>query len=99
MSFAVSSYHIKTFCHVIYLNINILFLFVLNDVIQRKKEDIDIQLYDVAKCFDKMWYEETANDIYDAGVTGDSFVVMANSNQNCNVAVKTPWGRSQTELI
>ena len=65
---------------------------VLNDAIQTKKEDIDIQIYDVAKCFDKMWYEETANDIYEAGVTGDSFVVMANSNQNCKVAVKTPWG-------
>jgi hypothetical protein len=65
---------------------------VLNDAIQTKKEDIDIQIYDVSKCFDKMWYEETANDIYEAGVTGDSFVVMANSNQNCNVAVKTPWG-------
>ena len=39
-----------------------------------------------------MWYEETANYIYEAGVTGDSFVVMATSNQNCKVAVKTPWG-------
>ena len=65
---------------------------VLNDVIQSKKENVDIQIYDVSKCFDKMWYEETANDIYEAGVSGDSFVLMANSNQNCNVAVKTPWG-------
>ena len=39
-----------------------------------------------------MWYEETANEIYEAGVIGDSFVVMANSNQNCKVAVKTSWG-------
>ena len=31
----------------------------LNDAINRKKEDIDIQIYDVAKCFDKMWYKET----------------------------------------
>ena len=65
---------------------------VLNDALQNKKEDMDIQIYDARKCFDKMWYEETANDIYEAGVTGDDFVVMANSNQKCNVAVKTPWG-------
>ena len=65
---------------------------VLNNVIQSKNENIDIQIYDVSKCFDKMWYEETANDIYEAGVSGDSFVLMANSNQNCKVAVKTPWG-------
>ena len=65
---------------------------VLNHANQTKSDDIDIQIYDAFKCFDKMWYEETANDFYDAGVTGDSFVVMANSNQKCKVAVKTPWG-------
>ena len=65
---------------------------VLNHAHQTKSDDIDIQIYDAFKCFDKMWYEETANDFYDAGVTGDSFVVMANSNQKCKVAVKTPWG-------
>ena len=65
---------------------------VLNDALYNKREDIDIQIYDISKCFDKMWYEETANDVYEAGVTGDSFVVMANSNQKCEVAVKTPWG-------
>ena len=71
---------------------------VLNDAIQNKSEDMDIQIYDISKCFDKMWYEETANDIFEAGVTGDNFVVMANSNQTCNVAVKTPWG-SVTERV
>ena len=65
---------------------------VLNHANQTKGDDIDIQIYDAFKCFDKMWYEETANDFYDAGVTGDSFIVMANSNQKCKVAVKTPWG-------
>ena len=48
---------------------------------------MDIQIYDISKCFDKMWYEETANDIFEAGVTGDNFVVMANSNQTCNVKI------------
>ena len=65
---------------------------VLNDVIQNKREDIDIQIYDIMKCFDKMWFEETANDIFEAGITDDNFVLMANANQKSNVAVKTPWG-------
>ena len=65
---------------------------VLNDASKNKEEDLDIHIYDVEKCFDKMWYEETANDYYDAGVTGDNFVLIANSNNKCDVAVKTPWG-------
>ena len=39
-----------------------------------------------------MWYSETANDIFKAGVDDDKFVLIANSNKNCQVAVKTPWG-------
>ena len=30
--------------------------------------------------------------MYNAGVKDDHFVLMANSNQRCQVAVKTPWG-------
>ena len=53
---------------------------------------------DIAKCFDKMWFEETSNDIFRAGVTDDKFVLLANSNLKAQVAVKTPWG-STTERI
>ena len=53
---------------------------------------------DFAKCFDKMWYEETGNDLFRAGVTDDKFVILANANKTCKVAVKTPWG-SITERI
>ena len=76
-------------------------LFVINAVINdtsKKKNSVDIEIMDIAKCFDKMWYEETANDIFKAGVTDDKFVLLANSNKTCNVAVKTPWG-SLTERI
>ena len=44
------------------------------------------------KCFDKMWAEETANDIYKAGLNDDQFILVSNSNKVCQVAVKTPWG-------
>ena len=67
---------------------------ILNDVQQSKKAggDVDIGIYDIAKCFDKMWYSETANDLYRAGVQDDKFILIANSNKKCEVAVKTPWG-------
>ena len=39
-----------------------------------------------------MWYSETANDLYKAGVIDDKFILIANSNKECRVAIKTPWG-------
>ena len=66
---------------------------ILNDVKNSKKnEKIDIQTMDIRKYFDKMSYKETANDLFDAGVRNEHFNLMANSNQKCKVAVKTPWG-------
>ena len=70
---------------------------VMNDAFKNKKE-IDIEIMDIAKCFDKMWFEETSNDIFRAGVNDDKFVLLANSNLKSQVAVKTPWG-STTERI
>ena len=71
---------------------------ILNDVI-KTKQNVDIEIMDIAKCFDKMWYEETANDIYNAGVNDDKFVLLANSNYKCQVAVKTPWGSTTERII
>ena len=72
---------------------------VLNDVTKSKKEDIDIQIYDVKKCFDKLWFSETQNDIYDVGVNDDQFIAIANSNKECKVAVKTPWGTTTDRKV
>ena len=39
-----------------------------------------------------MSYKETANDIFEAGVQDDKFLLMTKSNEKCQVAVRTPWG-------
>ena len=66
---------------------------IFNDIKQNKNiHGIDCQIYDISKCFDKMWYAETANDLYKAGLTNDKFILVANSNKEAQVAVKTPWG-------
>ena len=44
---------------------------VINDVKNGKAGDIDIQGYDINKCFDEMNYEETHNDLWDVGVHDD----------------------------
>ena len=37
-------------------------IFVINDIMQEakevKKHDINIKIYDIKKCFNKLWYEE-----------------------------------------
>ena len=63
----------------------------INDAIKNKK-DIDIQFYDLAKCFDAMWAEETMNDIYDVGVRDEKFALISLMNDKCQVKVKTPVG-------
>ena len=66
---------------------------IMNDVMNSKDADtIDLEIYDVAKCFDKLEYFNTANDFFKAGVKDDKFVVVANSNKECEVSIKTPWG-------
>ena len=65
---------------------------ILNEALQNKNKNIDIQIVDIEKCFDKMSFKETANYIYEAGVQDDKFIIMTKSNEKCQVAVKTPWG-------
>ena len=71
-------------------------LLVINSILKEVSDDksinIDIGIYDVRKCYDKLWYKETANDFYDAGIDDDNFILVTNSNRECQVAVKTPWG-------
>ena len=59
---------------------------------------LDIEIYDIAKCSDKLEYFNTANDLFKAGVNDDKFIVVANSNMESNVAIKTPWG-TKTERM
>ena len=72
-------------------------LFVVNAIINEAhnnsiKKAIDIQIYDVTKCFDKLDYLSTANDVYSAGVQDDKFTLISNSNKTSKVSVKMPWG-------
>ena len=58
----------------------------------RNNIKLDIQFYDLAKCFDAMWKEETMNDLYDAGMQDRNFALVSLMNDKCKVKVKTPVG-------
>ena len=50
---------------------------IINNVINGKAEAIDIQGYDIHKCFDEMGYEEAHNDLWDVGLNNDKFAMIA----------------------
>ena len=65
---------------------------VINYVLHEEKSCIDICIYDIKKCFDAMWAQETMNDVYDAGIQDDRFALISKMNEKCQVKVKTPVG-------
>ena len=67
---------------------------ITNSVLKDKLEPIDLQLYDVEKCFDALWLQECINDLYDAGLTNDKLPILFQENQTARVAVKTQEGIS-----
>ena len=64
----------------------------INDVINGKGPSFDIQCYDVIKCFDEMWYEETQNDLWNVKVQDDKFALISKLDEKCRIVVKTPCG-------
>ena len=46
---------------------------IINNAIQNNL-DVDLNLYDVAKCFDAQWHAETMNDMWNVGVNNEKFV-------------------------
>ena len=71
---------------------NLFVLYAMINDANRKKKSINLQFFDISKCFDAMWAEDTMNDLYDAGVTDDNFSLISLLNNKCKVKVKTPVG-------
>ena len=66
-------------------------IFVLNAVLNSaidSNEEIDIQVYDVEKCFDALWLQGCINDLYDKGLTSDKLNLVYQGNSSAMVAIK-----------
>ena len=72
---------------------------VTNETIKKKKEGIDIQVFDAYKCFDKLWTKECFNDVYECGFTDDKLPLLFGENVNAQVAVKTASGTTRRTNI
>ena len=70
-----------------------------NSVVYGKEDPVDIQVVDVEKCVDALWVEECINNIFEAGLDNDKLVLLFLENQNANIAIKTPGGKSSRTSI
>ena len=72
---------------------------VMNDIKNGKGEEAHIHVYDIVKCFDKMWLKEVLNDLYDVNMKNDQLSLLYDLNKTSKVAIKTPCGiTKRTEM-
>ena len=72
---------------------------VLNSVKNNEIENIDVQLMDIAKCFDAQWPTKTMNDFYEVAEKNDKLVIMNEANKDVEIAIKTAFGKTDRENI
>ena len=65
---------------------------IINNVVNGEAEPIEIQGYDITKCFDEMWFQETHNDLWNTKINDDRFALISKLDENCQAVVKTPCG-------
>ena len=72
---------------------------IINSVVKNEMKPVDIQIYDVAKCFDELWLAECCNNMYDYGLQNDHLVLVYEGNKRCEFIVNTPVGRTESETV
>ena len=73
---------------------------IINSVIKGEANPIDVQIYDIQKCFDALWLEESMNDLVDTipeDKQNDRMALLYEGNKNNFVAINTAVG--QTERV
>ena len=62
---------------------------IINSKRMEKEEALDLQVYDIEKCFDTLWLHEVINSLYEAGLQNDKLPLLFLENRNAQVAIKT----------
>ena len=79
-------------------------IFIVNGIIHevlksKKMKPVVLQIYDYMQMFDSMDLEQAISDIYDAGVDDDTLALLYEANKEVHMAVKTPSGLAQRQII
>ena len=77
-------------------------LFIVNSVLNGESDPVDIQIYDVEKCFDALWLEDCMLDMYDTlppGARDDKIALVYEMNKENYVAVNTAVGLTDRVML
>ena len=68
---------------------------IVNSVLQGESPSVDIQIFDLKKCFDVLWLEDVMNDLFDSlpsSGQNDKLALLYESSRENYVSVKTTVG-------
>ena len=70
---------------------------IINSVVKNKTEGIHLQIYDLVKAFDKIWLEDSCNELFETidDEKDDKLALLYKSNEKNLVMVKTPVGNTK----
>ena len=71
---------------------------VINSALNRG-EELSVSSYDISQAFDSLWFRDTMNDLWDAGVSDNKFALIHKMNEECVVKVKTPVGDTDSFVL
>ena len=72
---------------------------IINDVLNGRRDPVDIEIIDYRQCFDSMWLSESINDLFESGIQDDNLALIHAANAENLVAVKTPAGLTERKLV
>ena len=73
---------------------------LIHDVLKSKKmKPILLQIYDYSQMFDSIDLQQALADLYDVGVNDDTLALLHEANKNIQMAVKTPSGLTERQVI
>ena len=79
-------------------------IFIVNGIIHevmksKRMKPVLLQIYDYAQMFDSIELKQAISDMFDAGVTDDNLALIYKANEEVNMAVNTPGGLSERQMI
>ena len=79
-------------------------IFIINGIIHdvcksKRKKPVVLQIYDYAQMFDSINLKKAVSDVSDAGLKDDNLVLLHEANKQVNMAVNTPSGISERQII
>ena len=79
-------------------------VFIINGIIHevmktKRNRPVVLQIYDYAQMFDSVNLKKAINDVFDAGLKDDNLVLVYKANEEVSMAVNTPSGLSEREII